>query len=512
MTLKAQVARGMKWKVITIVGRQVLSFFVFTTLARLLDPSAFGLVGLAGVYLAFVNMFVDQGIGMAIVQREKLEPEHLDAAFWFNMGCGLVLSLVTIVLAGPIARLFGEPQLVPLLRWSTVGLMIGAATEIQAYLLVREMDFRRPALRILLGNLAGGVVGVAMAFAGFGVWSLVGQQIATALAGSIFLWTAGDYRPAWRFSVRHLRDLLRVSFSVFSSGFLWFFSSRLDQIAIGRFIGVPALGLYVIAGKIPDLARIVVHDGIADVSLPALARLQNDHARMREVIYRGMELNAVVSFAVFVGIAAIAPDLVPLLFGAKWAAAGSLCSLLAVYTLVNVLQVFFHPTLLASGGMGKWVLLNAWHAAGVLIACIAGVRFGINVLVAGLILNAAIITIPSLLFLRQRVGLRALVYFRPCLTPALAALLMVVVVIATRHGLPERTAPLVRLGCTVAAGAAGYLGFLFVFKRSSLERLLDTARHAISSKTRSFTPKIVSPTVQREIENDPSAPDQPDNL
>jgi PST family polysaccharide transporter len=243
MTLKSQVAHGIKWKFITFVGRQVLSLFIFTSLARLLDPSAFGLVGLVGVYLAFVNMFVDQGIGMAIVQRQDLETDHLHAAFWFNMGCGLLLSLGTIALAEPIATVFGEPQLAPLLRWSSLGLLIGAATEIQATLLIKELDFRRSAIRTLLGVFIGGITGVVMALNGCGVWSLVGQQLVTPLAGSIFLWAVGNYRPAFRFSLRHLRDLLQVSSSVFASGFLWFFTARLDQVILGRFAGAPALGL-----------------------------------------------------------------------------------------------------------------------------------------------------------------------------------------------------------------------------------------------------------------------------
>jgi O-antigen/teichoic acid export membrane protein len=171
------------------------------------------------------------------------------------MGIGLVLCVGTIVLAGPVAAMFSEPRLVPLLRWSSLGLLIGAASEIQATLLIKEMDFRRPAIRTLLASLTGGVIGVGMALAGLGVWALIGQQLASALAGTLFLWTAGSYRPSLRFSLPHLRDLLKVSSSVFASSLLSFFSSRLDQVVIGRFAGVPILGLYVLGGKIPDLAK-----------------------------------------------------------------------------------------------------------------------------------------------------------------------------------------------------------------------------------------------------------------
>src|SRR5882724_6903527 len=126
MNLKSQVANGLKWQAISIVGRQLLSMVVFTTLARLLDPSAFGLVGLIGVYLGFIGMFADQGIGAALIQRKELVPEHMDTAFWTNLSCSIFLCLVTVVLAGPVSSMLGDARLVPLLRWSSFGLIVNA--------------------------------------------------------------------------------------------------------------------------------------------------------------------------------------------------------------------------------------------------------------------------------------------------------------------------------------------------------------------------------------------------
>jgi O-antigen/teichoic acid export membrane protein len=478
MTLKAQVAHGLKWQTITIIGQRLLSLVVFTTLARLLQPSAFGLIGLVGVYLTFVGMFADQGIGQALVQRHDLEPEHMDAAFWFNNGCALLLCLGTIALAGPVARMFHEPRLAPLLRWSSLGLVINATSAIHGTLFVKAMDFRRPAIRTLIANFAGGAVGVGLALAGCGVWALVGQQLVSALAGAVFLWTASSYRPSARFSLAHLRHLFDVSSSILATSFLWFFSSRLDQIVIGRFAGVPALGLYVISGKVPELANTITQQPMAEVSLPALARLQNDHRKMQNAIYRGMELNATVSFVVFVGIAAVAPDFVPLFFGAKWAAAAPLCSLLSLYALVNALQVFFHPSLLASGGAGNYVFLNVWHAVGVLAACVIGIQFGVTYLVLGLIVNGLIVAVPALLFLRARIGLSPLGYCKPCLVPAAASLFMAVMIWAAAWVLPSNITPLLRLACKVSVGGTAYLGFILLFAPAALRQLVETFGHA----------------------------------
>jgi O-antigen/teichoic acid export membrane protein len=481
MTLKAQVARGLKWQAIDIIGRQLLSLVVFTALARLLEPSAFGKVALVGVYMAFVAMFADQGIGAALVQRSNLDAKHVNAAFWFNVGCAALLCAGTIVFAGPVSRLLGEPELVPLLRWMAPALVINAISAIHATLFVKAMDFRRPTVRTLVGNALGGLVGVTMAIKHYGVWALIGQQLSASVGGAVFLWVASPYRPSLKFSLPHLKELLGVSSSVFSSTMLWFFCSRIDQIVIGRFAGASALGVYVIAGKVPEMAKVVTHEPMAHVSLPALSRLQNERDRLKKAIYSGMELNALLSFAVFVGIAAIAPELVSVLFGAKWMAAGVLCSLLAIYGLVNALQVFFHPALLASGGIGKYVLLSVWQAAGSLAACVGGIQLGVKYLILGLILNNLIITFPALMFLRKRIGLSPLEYCKPCLVPACAAAFMLSVLWLVSAISPPGLPVIVGLVCKVAIGAAAYSGFVLLFQRSTLINLLAMIRHGIRS-------------------------------
>jgi O-antigen/teichoic acid export membrane protein len=484
MTLRAQVAHGLKWQAIEIIGRQFLSLIVFTALARLLEPSAFGKVALVGVYMAFIAMFADQGIATALVQRANLEREHLDAAYWFNVGCALLLCAGTIVFAGPVAGLLGEPGLAPLLRWMSPALVINAMSTIYSILFIKAMDFRPPAIRMLVGNAVGGMVGVGMAVAHCGVWSLVGQQLTAALGGAVFLWRASTYRPSLKFSLSHLRELLGVSSSVFSTSLLWFFSSRFDQVVVGRFAGASALGLYVIAGKVPDLAKVVTHEPMARVSLPALSRLQNERDRLQKAIYSGMELNAILSFAVFVGIAAIAPDLVVVLFGSKWAAAGMLCSLLSIYGLVNALQVFFHPALLASGGVGRYVLLNVWQAAGSLVACVGGIQLGVKYVVMGLTINNVMVAIPALMFLRQRIGLSPLKYCKPCLLPACASFFMVSALWLVGKVLPLGLPAIFGLFCKVAVGAAAYSGFLLLFQRSALINFISIIYSAISHNTK----------------------------
>lgn len=483
MSLRTKAATGLKWQAIEIIGRQSVSFVVFAAIARLLDPSAFGLVGLVAVYLTFVGIFVDQGIGTALIQRKELEQEHINAAFWFNMGCAVIFCFSTIALAGPVAQFFGQPQLVSLLRWGSLALVMNASSAVHSALFLRTMDFRRPMIRALVADIAGGAVGVAMAVAGCGVWALIGQQLTASAAGACFLWAASTWRPSRRFSIIHLKELLAVSSSVFMTSFLWFFASRVDQIVIGRFNGSLVLGEYVVGSKLSDLAYRVIQQPIGVVSMPALSRVQGDHARMCSAIYKGMELNALVSFAVFGGLAAVAPSLVPLVFGEKWTIAGTILQLLCIYNLMLGMLVYCYPALLASGGLGRYVLLNVSCALGAGVVCLAGIRYGVHWLVIGLILNMMVTGFVSLLFLRRRIGLSPWEYCRPCVVPAFAATVMFGAVQLFSYYCAAKLQMWQSTAIEIFVGASVYLIIVYTTAPHSLTKLWEVAVHAIGIRS-----------------------------
>jgi O-antigen/teichoic acid export membrane protein len=479
MNLRSKVAQGLKWQAIMIGGRQVLSLVIFGILARLLDPADFGVMGLTYIYLMFAGMITDPGIGTALVQRANPEPAHWDAVFWFNVGCSLGLCVATIVLAGPIAAVCGEPKFAAVLRWSAVGMVFSAASFVHAIKFTKEIEFGRLAIPNLSAQLIGGFAGVAMAFAGYGVWALVGQQLTSSLASSALLWMTSSYRPLLRFSPPHFRDLSGVSAKVFLNNLLSLFTSRVDQLVIGRFAGTSALGLYVIAGKIPELVKMATQQPLLDVLVPAMSRLQQDPERMRDAIRRGTEMNAAVVFALYVGLALVSPDLVHILFGSKWAGAAGLCSLLSLYALIGAIHVYIYPALLALGLTGKFVALTALQAAGVVVACLVGIQFGVAYVIAGLILNSLLMIAPWFVLIQREIGLKPLDFYRSCVAPALAALAMAAVIQAAGYVLTPTWSPWLRLGCHIPLGAVVYLGLLYFLSPAILHTLMATLKQTL---------------------------------
>jgi O-antigen/teichoic acid export membrane protein len=473
MTLRYRAARGLKWQVLEVVGRQLLSLAVFTTLTRLLQPTDFGLIGLVTAYLAFINMFVDQGIGTALVQRHDLRPEHLDAAFWFNLGCAIAMCGVTVAMAESLASVAGEPRIAPLLRWASVGMIINAAGAVQASLFIKGIDFKHLTFRTLLGNSIGGGIAIAMALSGLGVWALIWQQLIAALVAVAYLWKVSEWRPLARFSLTHLRQLMTVSTSVFATSLLWTFSSRIDQFVIGRFGGAAVLGQYVVGIRLSDMARAALQEPIAAVSMPTLSSVQQDYARLRNALYKAMELHAAVCFAVFGGLAAVAPSVVPLVFGQQWTAGGGILQVVAFYSLGVALSALYHPALLASGGPGRYVFVSIACAVGAAASCFVGIHFSVRAVVGLLTLNIFLMGGIALVFLRQRIGLSLWYFCRPCLAPGAAAALMFLAVIGTRATTDTLLPLWLRTAAEVAAGAATYLLVMWTLATETLWRLHD---------------------------------------
>src|SRR5688572_7347173 len=179
MSLRQKAAKGIFWSVIQKWGRAAISILTFVVLSRLLAPEAFGLVALATVFTVFMELFLDQGFGAAIVQRSELEPEHLDTAFWINIVTGILMTIGLIAASGFIASIFEEPRLAPVLRWLSIIFILSSLSSTQISILQRKLAFKSLATRSLVATAVGGVVGMTMAFAGFGVWSLVGQDLVT---------------------------------------------------------------------------------------------------------------------------------------------------------------------------------------------------------------------------------------------------------------------------------------------------------------------------------------------
>lgn len=473
MSLRKQAASGVFWSATKNWGEKALSFMIFLALSRMLGPEAFGLVAMASVFTAFVQIFLDQGLSDAIVQRGELDKEHLDTAFWISMFTGSLLTVAGIAMSGLVAALFREPQLAPIIAWLSLGFFLGALSSTQKAILRRQLDFKSLAARSLGATLVGGVVGVSLALMGAGVWSLVAQQLVFALAGAIILWRVSDWRPGFGFSKEHFRELAAFGVHVVGTKILEFFSRRSDDLLIGYFLGPVALGYYTVAYRLL-LVMINLLTGVTTaVAFSTFSRLQGKPERMRNAFYQVTMATSLIAFPVFLGISVLAPELVRVLFGPEWALSGTIMQILALIgVLLSVL--YFNGSVVKAAGKPSWQLgIMLLNAAGNLVGFLVVVRWGTVAVAASYVIVSYLLAPVSLMAVRKLIQIDYKTYLGQFVIPLTASLLMVAVVWGLKSVLAEQVGDYVLVASCVLAGALTYLLIVRITAPAKFRQVLE---------------------------------------
>lgn len=460
MNIKRDALRGAIWSGIQNWGSQAGSLAIFLVLARLLDPADFGLVALANTFLVLVNIFIEQGFAIALIQRSDIDDRHLSTVFWTQMGLGIGFAAAGYVGADWVAGIFREPALTPILKWFAFLFVVKSLSAVPLAILSRRFAFKQIATRALFGIAISGVVGIAMAVLGFGVWSLVGQQFAYEGMGVIIFWGASGWRPALKFSRRHLRDLFSFGVSIFFANILKFFNQYSDNLLIGYFLGDMALGYYAIAYRILQvLIQLLVKTG-NQVALPTLSRLQGEPVRFIRAFYKIVKLAGAIALPAFLGVIVLANELVVTFFGQKWEPS---IAIMQVFTWGGIasLCLFFNRSAFVALGKPHWRLwLEFANALLNVTACLIAVRWGLLAVAAAYVLSDFAIVPASAIALKRLTGIELLSYFRQLAAPFICAVGMMVVVGSIKYMLAGMLAPPAILAICTMAGILSYVACL----------------------------------------------------
>ncbi len=455
--LKQKAVRGVFWSSAQIWGARGVSFVTFAILSRLLNPEAFGLVALATLFITFIQTFQDQGFGDAIVQRADLQTDHLDTAFWTNVVIGAALTATSIALAGLIADIFHEPQLVPIIRWLSLSFILAGLNSVQAAILKRRLAFKELALREILAIVISGIIGVTLAFLGFGVWSLVVQDLVNLAVGVLVLWSVSGWRPGLRFSKNHFIELLRFGLNIVGINILNFLNTHADDVLIGYFLGPTLLGFYTIAYKLFGVMKDLLTSVTNAVAFPTFSRLQDDPERMRRAFYQALYYTGLIAFPAFIGTMLVAPELIPTLFGPQWALS---IPVLQILVLIGILHsiFYFHDSLIIALGMPSWrlgmIFLNALSNV---VAFLLSVRFGIVAVAAAYVIRGYLLSPLEIWMVKRLAQIEVKKYLYQFRIPLLGCLTMVAVILGFKYLVGGLLNLQMQLAAYVLAGGLVYL-------------------------------------------------------
>jgi PST family polysaccharide transporter len=479
MDLKRRATRGAAWATLEVWGNEALQFVLFAVLARLLGPGVYGVLGLALILvLVGQTVLVLGGWIEALIRRPGLEPLHLDSVFWFVLGLGLGLAWLAWLGAPLMAWAFAVPELAEIVPWLALHLPLSSLNIVPLALLQRELRLAPLALRSTLGVAVAGAVGVTMALAGWGVWSLVAYQLTQPLVAILVFWSVERWRPRLRFSLRHWREIAGFSLNVIGERLLLLGENLLPRILLGWALGPTAVGHWALARKLFDLSAELVQRPLLRVALPAFSGAQAEPTRVGQMLALALDMAAAAAVPGYLVMLVLAPELVVTLFGAAWAPTAPALQILAAVGLVTPAQQIL-GALTWSYGRADWSLGVA--AAGSVVLAIAMAALSPWGLV-GIALAfglRAVVVLPARLALAGRLlGTRPLSLLRGNLPIAAAGLAMLPVLLAARAALAGQLGPLASLASLLAIAGITYLAAMLALARPLLARAVALVRHA----------------------------------
>ncbi|HEX4086692.1 MAG TPA: lipopolysaccharide biosynthesis protein [Chthoniobacteraceae bacterium] len=449
--VRKRASRGIGWSGIQQIANNGMAFLTYGLLARLLPPGDFGLLAFASVFTAFLQLFIDQGIADAVVQRTETRAGHFSAAFWFNMAVSGALSAVLCLVSGPIASITHQPGLAGILRGLAPLLVLSALGGIHASILKRRLEFKLLAIQNLVCTMAGGLAAVISAFSGLGVWSLVIQQLTYSSLAAVMLWWAEPWRPDLSFSRQDLKDLAPFAMHITSSAFLDFFNRRSDDFLIGCFLGPAVLGYYSLAYRLLLTFTRLINSPFNVVAFSAFSRLQSDAGELRRFFNQLTHLTGAVAFPVFLGLAAIAPEFLTAMFGQRWAMAAPVLRILCFVGILHCVA-FLHGALLRAVGRAGWQM---WFTLGGALTNVIGfycfVHWGVLYVAGWYVASAYLWLAADLGMIRRVLGHSTLSYLGRFTGPVLKGLGVAGAVLLLHAAIPASAPALWRFAAEAAA-------------------------------------------------------------
>jgi PST family polysaccharide transporter len=459
------------WSMGEMWGYKIVSAIVFLLLARIVAPDAFGLVALAQVYLAVIQLLCDQGFATALIQRATLDAEHKDSAFWANLAIGILLMVLTLFLADPLAQLFGEPNLARVLRWYSLVPLLSSLTIVQNALAHRELRYKTLALRQTAGALAGGLVAICMAFAGWGILALIAYNLIGQTMAALVLWGVVDWRPRFAFSRRHFIELFSFGINALATDALIAISVYADRLLLGYFFGAADVGYYSVAQRLISIVADLVGASTHGVALPLFSRIQHDKAR----IARGLQLaQGILTMTVIpaaIGLAVIAPSLLPLALGQRWNPSILPVQILALGFLALGLSFFFGYIMTAVGHPQIRLCVTAARSLAQCALILVGMRYGVPGIALAVTTTQIIFYGVELAVLRRLVPFSVPTYLCEFFKPILAAAAMAAAVVHLDSYV--NITPAFLLVLKVLLGIAVYGVILLIFARSRIYRIVN---------------------------------------
>lgn len=315
---KEVIITSLFWRYGERISAQGVQFVVSIILARLLSPKEYGYIGLIIAFIAIGNVFVQSGFGNALIQKADVTEEDFSSVFFVSIFIGIIIFIVMFFLAPVIAKFYGEPILISPIRVLSLMLIFAGINTVQQAYVSRKMIFRKFFFATIIGTIVSAVVGISLAYTGFGIWALVWQQLTNQIVGTMVLWVTVKWRPKASFSVVRINELFSFGGKLLVSSLLDSIYNNMYTFVLGKTYKADIVGYYNRGKNIPNLVITNINSSIQSVLFPALSKEQSDPIRVKQLVRRSIVTSTFLIFPCMAGLGATAKGLTIILLTEKW--------------------------------------------------------------------------------------------------------------------------------------------------------------------------------------------------
>ena len=315
---KRKVFTNLIWRFAERCGAQGVAFIVSIVLARLLAPEAYGTIALVTVFITILQVFVDSGFANALIQKKDADELDFSTVFYFNVFICLVLYLIMFLAAPFIADFYETPELEPVMRVLCLTIVVSGLKNVQQAYVSKTLQFKRFFYSSLSGTIGAAIVGIAMAYLGFGVWALVAQQLVNVTVNTAVLWFTVKWRPKLMFSFSRLKGLFSYGWKLLASGVIDRVYSSIRQLIIGKWYSATDLAHYNKGKQFPEAIVININAAIDSVLFPVMSGEQDNKERVKALTRRAIKTSSFIMWPIVIGLAACAESFVSIVLTDKW--------------------------------------------------------------------------------------------------------------------------------------------------------------------------------------------------
>ena len=477
--MKNKVISSLIWKLLERSGIVFAQFIIQIILARLLLPEDYGVVAIVAVFIAIANVFIQSGFNTALIQKKEVDDTDYSSVFYFSLGIALVIYVILFFTSPLIASFYKEPILVPVIRILSLRLFFGAINSIQQAVVARNLEFKKYFFGSLGGILISAVIGIYMAYKGFGVWALVVQQLVNIIGVVIILFFIVKWRPKLLFSFKKLKVLLSFGCKLLCSSLIDTLYRNIYDLVIGKVFSSASLAFYS-KGKLFSGAIIQNMDSaVNSVMLPTLSKQQDNKVRLKSMMRRAIVTSAFIVCPLTVGMIVIARPMIEVVLTNKWIECVPFIQLLAVSYAFWPIQTANLQAINSIGRSDVYLKLEIIKKTLCVIVLVITVPMGLIPMAVGQIVLAVLSTLVTLYPNKKLLDYSYYEQFKDLIPSIILSIIMGVIIYLVAF---LNLSSIITLIIQILLGIIIYILLAYILKLECFMYLLNTVKSFLKKR------------------------------